>query len=806
MKTRTWVFLWIGCLCWGAGLAEFQVHQIQSGELQLEPWGAPVVSPNGRWALVANPPRNQVARVDLLTLGLDFLQAGDRPEALAITPDGVLLAAANVGQVPFGGDTVSVFNLSTGGPDAIATYQANANLDHYNNIAFTPDSRFAFLASRHDGYLHAFNPWSGERLQLLYLGFQPTVAVVSPDSRRLAVVTRLNGFLVVKVFDLVRFYEDHSFVELFSLSTSSTAQEATNVVFSADGSTLYVPAFTRNLILAFSMRDGAAAGEYPTGSGPVNLAMDGDLRILYAVNVLNNSITRLDLATGSASTRTYTGAVFDPLNNVCPIPGAAAALVGSRSQKRVLQIDARTGDLLYTYATADGPCAVAANASGSAALVPDQMANRLEVFLAERRYDLVRAEAGAGTNLGFSFLNPHPFILSEVGLTPYRDSGNPAAPELTLPLAESSQLVRQWTATPLPVPFEGWLKASTPQVDVKSFTMYYRDDLGWMDGYVLGGTPLCRLVFPYVNLADAALCAVHLVNPNDRPNFVSLRLLRNTGYPLSTSFVLAAHSRRVLDDLGSLFNTASQDTGCLLVEAEVPLFGLAEFGTEQSRACLPALAAGPAGERIVLCHTAEGAGWLCGVVISNPTPEAAALEARYYAENGLLLADRILTVEPERQWVAPVRTLFELDPASELRTGWIELTGDTGLVHAAVVFETEDGAMMAALPGQRVPQAEIFFAHIAQDAQYFTGFAVVNDSGEPTPVLVEIFSENGQLLRTYTLLELPDRHKFVRLLSDPVFGLNQQLGGYIKITSNRPLFSYSLFGIGGSFLSAIPPQ
>jgi len=160
----------------------------------------------------------------------------------------------------------------------------------------------------------------------------------------------------------------------------------------------------------------------------------------------------------------------------------------------------------------------------------------------------------------------------------------------------------------------------------------------------------------------------------------------------------------------------------------------------------------------------------------------------------------------KRILLSDVWALFGTSQPTDLRTGWIEVTGDTNRVHAGILFSGEGDQVLSALPAQPTPQTDIYFSHIAQDDLYYTGIALVNDSGHPANVTIEIWSAAGVLVNSATISGLGDRSKYIRLLSDPLLGVNQQLGGYIHIRADRPLYAYSLFGITGQMLSAIPFQ
>jgi hypothetical protein len=100
----------------------------------------------------------------------------------------------------------------------------------------------------------------------------------------------------------------------------------------------------------------------------------------------------------------------------------------------------------------------------------------------------------------------------------------------------------------------------------------------------------------------------------------------------------------------------------------------------------------------------------------------------------------------------------------------------------------------------------VLFSHIASNDQYFTGVAILNPNLTDTQVTIEIHREDGSLIDSITQT-LPVRQRVARTLTEffPSLADKNQTSGYIKVVSEKPIVSFSLFGTS-SLLSAIPPQ
>lgn len=82
--------------------ADYQEFTLSAGSWNYYPYCNIVVSPDGAWALVANPDRDEVVQVNLTTLGYRSLQTGDHPAGVTLSPDGGLLGVMNVSTLQTG--------------------------------------------------------------------------------------------------------------------------------------------------------------------------------------------------------------------------------------------------------------------------------------------------------------------------------------------------------------------------------------------------------------------------------------------------------------------------------------------------------------------------------------------------------------------------------------------------------------------------------------------------------------------------------------------------------------------------------
>jgi hypothetical protein len=149
--------------------------------------------------------------------------------------------------------------------------------------------------------------------------------------------------------------------------------------------------------------------------------------------------------------------------------------------------------------------------------------------------------------------------------------------------------------------------------------------------------------------------------------------------------------------------------------------------------------------------------------------------------------------------------------AGQMTQGYIEVKSNGGRLTGSVVFgDPAQSKYTAALPLVSTLQTAMVFGQVASglvgDKTYFTGLALLNPSGADAQVLVELFDRDGRRVTSNTVT-IPANRRKSSLLTEYFPGLTgQNVGaGYIKVSSDRGLASFALFG-SLEALSAVPAQ
>jgi hypothetical protein len=99
------------------------------------------------------------------------------------------------------------------------------------------------------------------------------------------------------------------------------------------------------------------------------------------------------------------------------------------------------------------------------------------------------------------------------------------------------------------------------------------------------------------------------------------------------------------------------------------------------------------------------------------------------------------------------------------------------------------------------------FSHVAQGGGYFTGLAILNTQTDAATVTIEVHSESGALVAS-KVVSLQGGERLVGLISELFPNVQNQMGGFVRVVSTRPVLGLQIFGSlnsSGGFLTNVPP-
>ncbi|MBX2803150.1 MAG: hypothetical protein KTR31_36050 [Myxococcales bacterium] len=240
--------------------------ELENDFLQLPPAQTDV------YVFVANPERNTVTRVNVLTLTVDTTAVGSRPEIVLTTPDYATAVVFNEGE-----DSVTLLDATSLDK---RTVDVRAN---FNDMVLSPDGGHAVLfhnAARAepddvvDGGLQSFNETSFVRIATgehfpMAVGFNPRMVRFTPDGTLAVVVA--DAYLAT--VDLTAPTLAPTLIELApDLVDAPPAEE---VIVAADGSFAWVRQFGATELLVVDLITGIV-GSVPAGDNPTDLDLSPD--------------------------------------------------------------------------------------------------------------------------------------------------------------------------------------------------------------------------------------------------------------------------------------------------------------------------------------------------------------------------------------------------------------------------------------------------------------------------------------------------------------------------------------------------
>jgi len=188
----------------------------------------------------------------------------------------------------------------------------------------------------------------------------------------------------------------------------------------------------------------------------------------------------------------------------------------------------------------------------------------------------------------------------------------------------------------------------------------------------------------------------------------------------------------------------------------------------------------------------------------NPSPVPLAVTLRLRTAAGTQAApDYRLTMPGFSTVDRTIEAIFTFPDASP-GAGWLELESDGGsAVATALAFDPRSGAAAATtmLPAGAGNWSMPFFI---EDAQYYTGLAILNPGNAPVSIEVSAFDPSGGLISRFPVV-LESRHGKTLLVSQWIPALPAESTGQIMIQASGPVSLLAYFGTDdGIALAAVP--
>ena len=358
----------------------------------------------------------------------------------------------------------------------------------------------------------------------------------------------------------------------------------------------------------------------------------------------------------------------------------------------------------------------------------------------------------------------------------------------------------------------GWIKLESTTSGVDGFFLIFDTGLSLMDGasFLENRT----MDFAFIEIRRNGRNKINIANSNPEVASITLDLMNSDGTVRSSlAREISPNGALVADLFGDLFKGIEpDDSGYVRVHASKAVRPFQVIQREQGDiSALEGQDLTTGGTILYSPQYVMGGGYSTSFAVLNLDSRVGTVQFRFIGEDGLQIgAAQYRAIPANGKLRIDDQEFFLTGGSGDMVTGYAEIISDGVRLAGSTVFGDSLGTtFFSALALVSGLQKSMIFSHVASDAIYFTGIAVLNPGmgGDATATL-ELYAADGTLMETVSV-PVPAGHRKARLLTEYFTSLvgRDQTSGYVRLTSDQPVASFSLFGTHNlSVLSAIPPQ
>jgi hypothetical protein len=356
---------------------------------------------------------------------------------------------------------------------------------------------------------------------------------------------------------------------------------------------------------------------------------------------------------------------------------------------------------------------------------------------------------------------------------------------------------------------EGWIKVESTVTEITGFTLVFNDSLSMLDGTPISFNPVSNFIF--TEIEDGGFSEIHVSNPDIVPATIDFALTQSDGNVRATARRILSPNGTMAEMVADLFPAVvAADSDYLRVESTGGVVPFELFGkTNQYLQGLNGQDPVQGAATLYSPQYAVGGSYRSSLSIVNLDPAPGELTLRLLGDNGAQMgATRIVPVAGYGKVLIDDQSFF-VPAGSDVSQGYVEVTSGGVRLAGSVVFGDPDRATFAsALPLVSSLKNTMIFSQVASNETYFTGLAILNPNDSYAVARIDLYHADGTLEASTTQI-LPAKRRICQLMTEyfPALAGQAWSSGYVKVTADRGLASFSLFGTQNlSVLSAVPPQ
>jgi len=355
----------------------------------------------------------------------------------------------------------------------------------------------------------------------------------------------------------------------------------------------------------------------------------------------------------------------------------------------------------------------------------------------------------------------------------------------------------------------GWIALTSTVRQVVAFFLMFNGSLTTLDGADVSSASSKSFVMPEIE--DQGATQVHVVNPGGESAKVTFQLYGSDGRPKGTAAERNVGARgAVAESLAALLPAATLAApDYLQVSSDKPLVGFECLGKigQYSNGMNGQDAAG--GSTVLYApQYVIGSSWRTTLSVVNLDATDGTVTMRFIGDDGKEIGQKVEPIKARGKIYITDQGYFANAGSAQIQ-GYVEIASSGPRLAGSVVFgDPARSQFSASLPLVSTPQSTMIFSQVASDATYFTGLAILNPNTSAVTVNIDVLNKNGERIvsKTETIAARMRKSQLLTQYFPQLVGQNIS-SGYIKVTSDRNVASFALFGTANlSVLAAVPPQ
>jgi gliding motility-associated-like protein len=283
------------------------------------------------YAYITNQQAGTVSVVNTSTNAVaTTITVGQRPTGVAISPDGTKVYITNQSD-----NSISVISTITN--KVTATFQLQ--ISSPTGIALSPDGTRIYVVNLGINSLSVLDAATGNLISSIAVGGYPVGVVVSPDGSNVYVTNSSNNIT------------DYNIAK-GNTTTIPVANGPYEAVISPDGTTLYVTNSGTNTISVVNLSTGTISTTIQVGNNPEGIAISPDGSTLFVTNVTSGTVSVINAGTNIV---TATIPVGSQPTGVSFTSDGAEAYVTNKGDNTVSVISTTGNQVTATFPVGAGP-------------------------------------------------------------------------------------------------------------------------------------------------------------------------------------------------------------------------------------------------------------------------------------------------------------------------------------------------------------------------------------------------------------------------------------------------------------------